>query len=172
MSHNSAQAQAGFTLLELVVVMVLLGLISSLALPAMQRWHVGLIARSEASTVVEALQAAAFEAGTQRVSRRLDSGSFTHQASHGVHAEQPRPASETNEVAPDGMGRALVILPSGWKVGRVVPAVFGADGLCKPGMAALLSSTGTALIFSIRGPLCRVEWSRDHGAAAQDYRIP
>jgi hypothetical protein len=156
----------------MVVVMVLLGLISSLTLPAMQRWHAGLIARAEASTVVEALQAAAFQAGTQRVSRRLDATSFTYQASNGVHAEQPHPASAVNEVTSDGMGRAVVTLPPGWRVGRVVPAVFGADGLCKPGLAALLSSTGTAMIFSIRGPLCRVDWTRDHGAAVQDYRIP
>lgn len=154
MSLSKKQAQTGFTLLEMVVVMVLLGLVSSLTLPAMQRWHAGLVARSEASAIVEALQVAAFEAGVQRRSMRLDRASFV------ASAPDEAAASESNLVH--------IQLPSGWRLGRTVPAIFGADGLCKPGLAALRSASGTAMIFQVHGPLCRVEWLFDHGAAARN----
>lgn len=150
MSLSRKRAQTGFTLLEMVVVMVLLGLVSSLTLPAMQRWHAGLVARSEASAIVEALQVAAFEAGVQRRSMRLDRASFA----------EPAP---DKTAAPDS-SLVRVQLPSGWKVGRTVTAIFGADGLCKPGLAALRSASGTAMIFHVHGPLCQVEWLLDHSA--------
>jgi len=158
MSPNSRVAQAGFTLLELVVVMVLLGLVSSMTLPAMQRWHAGLVARSEASAIVESLQAAAFEAGVQRRSLLMDDASFTPQTA-------ADPAAASSAVAQTA--RVQIQLPTGWQVVRTVPAIFGGDGLCKPGLAALQSASGTAMLFLVHGPLCRVDWVLDHSTGGR-----
>lgn len=152
LSKSKKRGQTGFTLLEMVVVMVLLGLVSSMTLPAMQRWHAGLVAKSEASAIVEALQTAAFESGVQKRSLVLDQSSFT---------SQPH-----DQLTDTKSGQVYIQLPAGWQVRRTVPAIFGADGLCKPGLAALRSATGTALIFQVHGPLCRVEWALDHSGDA------
>ena len=149
--------QRGFTLLELMVVMVILGLVTSMTLPAMQRWHDGLLARAEASTVVEALQAAAFEAAVQRRDLRLDAQSFVPD----LGASQ---LSGRQDDAASTMARAKLTLPPGWQVGRSVAAVFGANGLCRPGLVALRSAQGTPLIFTVKGPICGFDWTRDLSA--------
>lgn len=147
----------GFTLLELMVVMVLLGLVTSMTLPAMQRWHDGLLARTEASAIVEKLQAAAFDAGVQKRSLRLDAESFTQ-------GTPPREGVAGHDGSKK-VERVKLSLPPGWQLGRSVAAVFGADGLCKPGLIALRSSRGTPLIFTVQGPICKIEWTRDHSAS-------
>lgn len=143
----------GFTLLELMVVMVLLGLIVSMTLPAMQRWHETLLARSEASAVVEALQAAAFDAGVQKRDLHLDEQSFSNSGQKAIAAKKNDDATSVDRVRLD--------LPPGWQVGRSVAAVFGANGLCRPGLIAVKSARGTPLLFTIKGPICRIEWTRD-----------
>lgn len=147
-------AQAGFTLLEIVVVMVLLGMITSLTLPAMQRWHDSLLAQSEASAVVEALQAAAFSAGASKRTLQLDAASFSP---GDAIALRPTPLGQT---------RAQVSLPAGWSISRISPAVFRADGLCEPGLVALKTSHEARLLVSINGPICRISWAPDPSAPA------
>lgn len=159
-TSRNRRSQTGFTLLELVVVMVLLGLMTSLALPSMQRWHAGLVARSDASAVVDALQAAAFNAGVQKQDVRMDASSFVV-ATPGEAGPDPDSAPA---LTPDGKKLARIILPPGWQVGRSVPATFGGNGLCTPGLIALQSASGAAMIFQVQGPLCHVEWTLDHGA--------
>ncbi len=144
---------AGFTLLELVIVMVLLGLTTTLAVPSMQRWYDALQARSEASAIVETLQVAAFDAGVQKRSLLLDEQSFA-----------PAPAAPARKRTTPIVERVQVNLPPGWQVGRSKAALFGADGLCQPGLVALNSSRGTPLLFVVKGPICRIEWMQDHGA--------
>lgn len=149
---------SGFTLLEMMIVMVLLGMIASLTLPAMQRWHDALLARSEVSTVMEALQAAAFDAGAKRQTLMLDSKSF-------VIAGADRSTSSSNAASVNAEARVQVNLPAGWQVKRSVPAMFGADGLCRPGLVALRSASGNHLLFAIKGPICQIEWTTDHASA-------
>lgn len=152
---------AGFTLVEMMVVMVLLGMIAGMTLPAMQRWHDALLARSEASTIVEALQAAAFDAGVQKQDLVLDGKSFVV----GQADDSGAPVQRVRRASADTIARVRIGLPPGWQVGRTVTAVFLADGLCSPGLVALESARGTRLLFAIQGPICRVEWAPDRGNA-------
>ena len=48
--------------MELMVVLALLGLLSAMALPRMQRWHDAVQARAQAAELVGALREAAFAA--------------------------------------------------------------------------------------------------------------
>lgn len=137
----------GFTLLELMIVMVLLGLLAGLTLPALNRWYAALQGRSEASLVMEALRAQSFRAGALRRDLRLTERSFAPQAE-----------------GDKDIALARVPLPEGWKLRRLVGATFRANGLCDDGLVALTSSSGSALLILIQGPSCQFSWQADPGA--------
>lgn len=165
-----AGPQRGFTLLEMLVVMVLLGLVTSLALPAMQRWHDAVQLRAQAGLVVDVLRAAAFQAAATRSDRVVDATSFTQAAapSAAVPAGSASAAAATlgTPTTPDtpasGAGtRAMpdhvaVTLASGWTVADVQPATFRANGLCDAGSFTLKPPAGNPVSIKVDGPVCRV----------------
>lgn len=157
-----AGAAGGFTLLEMMVVMLLLGLMTTLVLPSMQRWHDGVEARSQVAALVESLQAAAFAAPTSRKRLVMDSGSFvppsplpTDRAEEARHAGSA--AGGTPQV--DAPGRISLGLPRGWRAERVVEAAFLPSGLCSPGFAALRTEAGAPLVLEVLGPRCSIRVS-------------
>lgn len=143
--------QAGFTLVEMLVVMVLLGLVTGLALPSMQRWYDGVQAQADGAVLVAAAQAAAFGAGARRQAQRMTQASF-----------EPVPAGAPSL---ESAGVARMELPAGWTVVSVRPAGFLASGLCEPGGADLLSSRGVPMELQITGPLCEVVLTPREAAA-------
>lgn len=161
---SRAGAEAGFTLVEMMVVMVLLGLLTTLALPAMQRWHDGVQARAETMGVVEALRAAAFAAGANRSLRVIDAGSFVSaRAAAAASAEASAPPtaptpSETVDDAPPGPAATPtgIPIPSGWQVARADSAAFLANGLCRPGRIEFRTAAGARVAIDIGGPTCSV----------------
>lgn len=140
------QRQPGFTLLELMVVMVLLGLVASMTLPRLSRWYAGVQARAEAGLVLEGLRAQAFRAGALRRDLRLTARSV--------------------ELGGEEAGLAHLSLPPGWALRRVVETVFRADGLCGNGLLALSSPSDQALMIVIKGPSCEFSWQPDPSAGA------
>ncbi|MBB5204486.1 prepilin-type N-terminal cleavage/methylation domain-containing protein [Inhella inkyongensis] len=144
-SASARLAEEGFTLLEMMVVMVLLGLLGSLTLPSLQRWQTALTGRAEAGLVIEALRSQAFQAGARRMDLLLNEASFSSKS--GIK------------------GLASVQLPPGWSVRRVRPARFLSNGLCDPGVVAFSSASGLPLLIHIKGPICQFEWQTDPAAS-------
>jgi len=135
----------GFTLIEMLVVMVLLGLMAGLALPAMQRWFDAVQAKAHAAALIDAMRSAAFAAGATRRTIVVDAGSF------GVEAGTEAAANETE--------RLSLSMPPGWSLLRAEPAWFLATGLCKPGRLVLEPEPGRSLALVVHGPICKVELS-------------
>jgi prepilin-type N-terminal cleavage/methylation domain-containing protein len=159
---SQAGAAGGFTLLEMMVVMMLLGLMTTLVLPSMQRWHDGVEARSQVAGLVESLRAAAFAAPTNRKRLVMDSGSFiAPPSSPKGAAEEARGQVPAAGVAPlvPAPGRISLILPRGWRAERVVEAAFLPSGLCSPGFAALRTQAGAPLVLEVLGPRCSIRVS-------------
>jgi prepilin-type N-terminal cleavage/methylation domain-containing protein len=129
---------AGFTLLELVVVLLLLALMTSMALPRMQRWHDAVQARAQGAAVLDQLRAAAFAAGARRMRLALTASSLADAV----------PAAESQLLH--------LSLPPGWVATRVEEAAFLANGLCEPGALELRSDRGVDLRLRISGPRCGV----------------
>lgn len=162
---SRAGPEAGFTLVEMMVVMVLLGLLTTLALPAMQRWHDGVQARAETMGVVEALRAAAFAAGANRSLRVVDAGSFvparpaagpSAAASAASMPPAPAPSAETGDRPTPASAGTGIPIPSGWQVDRADPAAFLANGLCRPGRIEFRTAAGARVAIDIGGPTCSV----------------
>ena len=161
-----AGATAGFTLVEMMVVMVLLGLLTTLALPAMQRWHDGVQARSQTMGVVEALRAEAFAAGANRSLRVVDAGSFVttrratlpaaDAASEATAAPATTPAPAADDMPPTPGTTVEIPIPVGWQVDRADPAAFLANGLCRPGRIEFRTAAGARVAIHIGGPTCSV----------------
>lgn len=150
----------GFTLLEMLVVLVLLGLVSSMTLPAMQRWHDAVESRAQLAQVIEALRGAMFSAAARRQDILLDMDSFKPTNEPG---EQPA----IDKAATPGIERARIALPAGWVAERAVVATFMANGLCKPGMVLLSKPLGQHLTVTVAGPACRIDTADSVATAAR-----
>lgn len=174
--------QRGFTLLEMLVVMVLLGLVTSMALPAMQRWHDAIQHKAQAAAIVDALRAAGFNAGANRRDIVVDRTSFQQGAaptSTDTGARTGRPgdgpaappagttdAANVRQQVASAAGQPLRLaleLPGGWQAERVDDIRFLANGLCRPGTMVLRTDRGDAVRVEVRGPLCGVELAADQG---------
>lgn len=150
----------GFTLIEMMVVMVLLGLVSALTLPSMQRWHDAVQSRAQMALVVESLRGAMFAAASRRQDVLMDASSFAP-ASAGSAAPANAASSADNgllshppSAAPE---RVKVTLPEGWAVERVVDAMFMKNGLCRAGMALMRKPNGHRLVVQVSGPACSID---------------
>jgi prepilin-type N-terminal cleavage/methylation domain-containing protein len=146
--RNRPNQVEGFTLIEMMVVMVLLGLVSALTLPSMQRWHDAVQARAQIALVVESLRGAMFSAAARRQDVLVDLSSFA-------------PASAASAAPNPGPERAKVTLPDGWAAERVVDAMFMKSGLCRPGMALLRKPTGQRVMVQVSGPACGIDTLTD-----------
>ncbi len=172
--------QRGFTLLEMLVVMVLMGLVTTLALPAMQRWHDAVQHKAQAATIIDALRAAGFNAGANRREIIVDDSSFRPigpaASASGALISQPAAAPGQATSSQDAGGESVVgsgngvsrakadaterlalALPAGWQTERVDDIRFLANGLCRPGSLLLRTDRGDMVRVEVHGPLCGVE---------------
>ena len=101
---GNAQA-SGFTLLEMLMVMLLLGLLMGVTFPRMQAWYTGLAARQEAAAVLAQLRQLPARAASQRKDLAL------------------------------AQGLASVAMPANWRLVQPGGVVFLASGLCLGGEA-------------------------------------
>lgn len=169
----AAFSSRGFTLLEMMVVMVLLGLLTTMVLPSMQRWHDSVQTRSRVAAVVEALQAAAFSAPAGRKRLVMDQDSFfsaglpalaaAASSSASASADSARAATDAEIAAPlaaaPGPTASPLLrleLPAGWRATTVKRAEFLPNGLCMPGYAALRTERGTPVVVVVDGPVCAI----------------
>ena len=151
----------------MLVVMVLLGLISATVLPSMQRWHDIMQARSQSAAIVDTLRAASFASGVSRRDIVMDAETFTEPVAEPLPAGASPAASAASAALVMQLRRVRAPLPSGWTVQRVVPAVFLANGLCKPGMVSLTTDRNSLVLIRVAGPVCGVELSQPGSVDAE-----
>ena len=130
MTQAASRTTRGFTLIEMLVVMAVLGLASSVVLPGMWRMLQSAQARGE---LVD-LQAALASLPTRRffaaTPGQLDEGNFA----------------------------ALVApLPAGWEVSIPDPVRFAANGVCSGGTLALTAPGGRVVHYRLAPLTCALE---------------
>jgi len=115
----------GFTLIELIVVLVFMGMASAVAFPNMAKMYDGFVLRTERDAVVQELAAMGVRAYTRRSSVIL---------------------SEVN--APD-----LLSLPEQWRVMLPEPIYYGSSGFCGGGELSLVVGQQRRT-YSLAPPYC------------------
>lgn len=130
MTHTASRTPRGFTLIEMLVVMAVLGLASSVVLPGMWRMLQAAQARgniADMEAAIASLPARRFFAATPAT---LDRDSFA----------------------------ALVApLPAGWDVAIPTPVRFGTNGVCSGGTLTLSAPGGLVLNYRLAPLTCTIE---------------
>ena len=133
-SATSQRVDKGFTLIELVVALAIIGLGLSLVVPRMMAW-------------VDRL---AFSARQQQFEDALaELGSRARRSGRSVVLRSTDLAAHTNEPSP-------IELPSSWSLTVEPPIAFRYDGVCTGGKVRLSFPAGERS-YRLQSPYCRPE---------------
>ena len=153
--HPAASSGRGFTLLEMLVVMVLIGMVTGVVFPALSKWFDTLVVRSELSQVQSQL-------------RRLPAwAGLAHQT---VLLQAQAGSARSKDSAPD-VGYLAQGLPTGWQLQAGWQLVAGqwvmhASGLCEAGQLVLLQvAKQRSYRASLMGSGCEMAFAEVTGAA-------
>lgn len=132
----SRGGQAGFTLLEVLVVVALIGLMSALALPSLQR-------------VVAGVENATRRAGVLADLNSLGYRAFVLGQSFDLAA--PTASGLLRD------GNPVLTLPAGWRIEAQAPIHFSFSGYCGGGVLTLWAPDGSGARVALEAPMCRVQ---------------
>ena len=126
---------AGFTLIEMLAVLTLVGLMASIAVPAMQRWFDSISTRSQLSEVSIQFQRLAARAALLSHTVVLNKDSWREKMSD---------------------GDAALALPDGWSISSSTPITFFHSGVCKGGNIELTGPQQRKVQLQITDTTCDV----------------
>ena len=143
-SSAARRAPAGFTLLELMVVLTLLGLIAALAAPNLQRLYGSLTRATERDYILDQIA----DLGAEALLRGRDYVVLgTADAEEGTVVLVP----------PVGYEAYPLEVPEGWQVRLEQPLFVHANGVCLGGAVTLIHEESTPIHLELRPPFCRVD---------------
>ena len=134
--------QRGFSLLELLVVVALLGLLATLALPNLQRIYAGAQRSTERDLILEQLGALPRLALLQRRDYVVHSTGATTESS--------------SEGAPSHVEPYPLDVPEGWRLVFDRPLVVRASGVCLGAELTLSHPDAAAVRAHLQPPYCAV----------------
>ena len=126
---RTGRSQAGFTLIEILVVLVIAGLIAGVALPR-------LFAISQR-----------YERASQRDSLLTEIGNLGYVA---YTTGKPIALGGTDPSQP-----APVTIPAGWRIEVPQAVVYGFNGVCSGGTVTLVAPDGAREELKLQAPACR-----------------
>ena len=133
----------GFTLIELVVVLVLVGLVAVLALPNVQRLYEGFTRQAEQGRILNQIAGLGREA-------MLRGQAFAVYGSGGESGEE----SSGGRVS--GYASYALELPEGWELNLDRPLLVRPNGVCLGATMTLVHRGATAARVELQAPYCRI----------------
>jgi general secretion pathway protein G len=124
----------GFTLVEILVVLVVVGLISGLALPRLIDLPQRIEANNQRKDLLGQIQNLGYRA-------------YTTGASYTLQGQMVRAAV--------GDSQAILDIPEGWKVSVEQPLRYAFNGTCGGGEIAILSPQGIEERYRLMPPACK-----------------
>jgi len=131
----TAQPASGFTLVEILVVLVIVGLLSGIALPRLTTLYASVENASRRSAIQDQIEGLGYRAYISGQPIVLDSSG----ASGG------------------GAKDYLLQLPSGWRIDLPRPLRYSSRGICGGGKLVINDPDGGKEVFRLTPPLCRLE---------------
>lgn len=155
---GNGPAPAGFTLLELLVVMVLAGTLVAVALPNLQRLYGAVARNSERAHILDQIAALGRDALAHRRAYFLRDA----RREDGGRGETPGA-----EFTPYPLN-----LPAGWRLRVDEPVLARANGVCLGGAVTLLHDDAPPAHLVLAAPLCRVAETGRPGHAPPEPTPP
>ena len=145
-SASPAVPARGFTLLELIVVLLLMGLVTALAMPNLERLSAGVARKTERDRILDQFTGLGRRA-------MLQGRSYVVFGSDGAQdGDDPAGAS-----FPAGHERHVIDLPQGWEVLLDPPLVFRANGVCLGAELTLRHRGVEDVRIDLEPPYCRID---------------
>ena len=140
--------RSGFTLLELMVVLVLLGLIVALTLPNLERLYDSVTRSTERDRILD--QLAALGQDTALVGRDR------------VIVGTTGAVADLDETEARRLGEVLALdMPEGWDLRVDEPLIIRANGVCLGAEVSLLHRGELLDRLDLKPPFCTVDRNRD-----------
>ena len=163
-SARDRTAAPGFTLLELLVVLVLVGLVTTLALPNLERLQGSVTRKTERDYILDQIAGLGREAMLKRRAYVVFGSPGEQQAgapgtggeTASASARRPRSGPARDGFGTRGHERYPIDLPDGWEIQLDEPLVVYANGLCLGAGLSLYHQGAEDVRVVLEPPYCRV----------------